>query len=298
LISVCIPVYNFDVSDLIESLIAQGEKLDVPFEIIAIDDCSSEHFKMKNAVACSKVKYIQLEGNIGRSKIRNLFLDYVSFENLLFLDCDSYIIQNSFLENYINKILKTNYKVVFGGRIYPEKCPSKNQKLSWEYGSKIESKNAEIRKKTPNKSFMTNNFLIKKDVLNKIKFDEKLTRYGHEDTLFGFELMLNSIEINHIENPILNGEIETNDVYLSKTEEGILNLSFILKNISNQEKFIQNVSLLDYYSKIKKKKLLWLFKFLFFFSENTIRMMLRKGIVNLKVFNFYKLGFFIKNHVE
>ncbi len=298
MISVCIPVYNFDVSCLIDSLILQANKLDVAYEIVAIDDCSNPFFKAINLNSCSKVKYIELQENVGRSKIRNLFLSYVNFENLLFLDCDSYIVSPDFLENYIKEIKNKEYHVVFGGRIYPEKCPSRKQKLSWMYGSKIESKNAQTRNISPNKSFMTNNFLIKKNILGKIKFDEKLTKYGHEDTLFGFELMLNNIQIKHIENSVLNGEIETNEVYLKKTEEGIVNLILILNSIKEREKFIQNVTLLNYYAKIKAKNLLFLFKAMFFGSQAMIKILMKNGFVNLKIFNFYKLAYLIKLNSE
>ncbi len=33
---------------------------------------------------------------------------------------------------------------------------------------------------------MTNNFLIQQVLLAKIKFDERLNQYGHEESLFGF----------------------------------------------------------------------------------------------------------------
>ncbi len=296
MISICIPVYNFDVRSLVSALIQQGQKLDEGFEIIAIDDCSNEHYKTINEKILSQVNYIQLEKNIGRSKIRNLFLNYTQFENLLFLDCDSYIISDFFLENYLTKIKKNNFQIVFGGRIYPDKCPSRKQKLSWKYGSLIESKNAETRKKRPNKSFMTNNFLIKKSLLEKIKFDENLIKYGHEDTLFGFELMLNNVEIKHIENPILNGDIETNEVYLRKTEQGINNLIFILENSNKKELFIKNVSLLKYYSKLKTKKLLIIYKLIYFLLQFPIQFLLKQGFVNLKLFNFYKLGYFLQHY--
>lgn len=296
MISICIPVYNFDMTSLVSELLLQGAKLDESIEIIAIDDYSNEQYKQKNETILSKVKYIQLEKNIGRSKIRNLFLNYAKFENLLFLDCDSYIFSDKFLLNYITKIKKDNFQIVFGGRVYPEKCPSRNQKLSWKYGSQIESKTVEIRKKRPNKSFMTNNFLIKKELLEKIKFDEKLVKYGHEDTLFGFELMLNSVEIKHIENPILNGDIENNDIYLDKTEQGIRNLIFILNNSDKKELFIKNVSLLYYFSRLESKKLTKFYHVIFQSIKLPLRFCLKKGFVNLKLFNFYKLGYFIQHY--
>ena len=58
----------------------------------------------------------------------------------------------------------------------------------------------------------------------KISFNERLSGYGHEDTLFGYELNKNNIQIHHIDNPVLNGHLDTNEAFLLKTEEGLGNL--------------------------------------------------------------------------
>ena len=55
----------------------------------------------------------------------------------------------------------------------------------------------------------------------KISFNERLSGYGHEDTLFGYELNKNNIQIHHIDNPVLNGHLDTNEAFLLKTEEGL-----------------------------------------------------------------------------
>lgn len=291
MLSICIPIYNFDVNPLLESLVSQRDNIEGEYEIILIDDCSTEKFKKLNKISCEKFKYIELDKNIGRSKIRNLFLNYAKYENLLFLDCDSYLISNDFLKNYLEYCQENSYSVIFGGRVYPESCPSKNQILSWKYGINIESKIAIERMKTPNKSFMTNNFLIKKSILTAIKFDESLLKYGHEDTLFGFQLHLNSIEIKHIENPVLNGDIETNEVYLKKTQEGIKNLISILNSVAEKPKFIENVSVLKFYFTLKKRYLIFFVRIAFFLFNKAIEFLLKKGFVNLKLFSFYKLGY-------
>ena len=102
MISICIPVYNFNVVDLINSIINQGEKIKKPFEIICIDDGSNKETLKLNAKINSHktVNYLTLKKNIGRSKIRNLFLENTTYENLLFIDCDCSIQNGNFLEKY------------------------------------------------------------------------------------------------------------------------------------------------------------------------------------------------------
>ena len=127
MISICIPIYNFNVVDLINAIINQGEGIKKPFEIICIDDCSNKETLKLNAKISTykKVNYLILKKNIGRSKIRNLFLDNASYENLLFIDCDCSIQSENFLEKYFEQI---NNAVVYGGRIHHNNPPKKKGK--------------------------------------------------------------------------------------------------------------------------------------------------------------------------
>lgn len=288
MISICIPIYNFDVNTLIHALGFQMNKQNRPVEIILIDDCSHASFKEINATVCNKYHYIELDKNIGRSKIRNLFLNYAQYDHLLFLDCDSLIESGDFLQNYINALLDVENQVICGGRIYPRLKPKKEKRLSWEYGRKKESLNCSQRQLSPNKSFMTNNFIIDKKLLSEIKFDERLSEYGHEDTLFGFELKQKGIEIHHIENPVLNGDIEDNAAFLEKTEKGIRNLVFIAQH--SDPNFKNEVHLLKFYNQLKAKHFTIFIDMLFPILKPFMAFFLIKGYVNLKFFDFYKLG--------
>ena len=84
-LSICIPVFNFDVNDLINDLQNQIDTNQLEAEIVLIDDASSQTFVNINKNLETKVsQFIFLEKNIGRSKIRNLFLKYTKSEYLLF----------------------------------------------------------------------------------------------------------------------------------------------------------------------------------------------------------------------
>lgn len=288
MISVCIPIYNFDVIPLVEVLIGQINSGDCSCEIILIDDFSDEKFRLINRKLNDKVRYIELEENIGRSRIRNLFLDYATHEYLLFLDCDSLVKSSDFLKTYSEYIRQHHPSVVCGGRIYDAKRPERAKMLRWKYGLKKESQTFEERNKRPNNSFMTNNFLIDRRVFSEIKFDEQLSEYGHEDTLFGYELKNRNIAITHIDNPVVNGDIEDNSVYIKKTEKGIANLVLILSFIDDKQAFMNDVSLLRFYSKVRFADSL--IRLSFRISKSFILKMLIKGRISLHFFNFYKLG--------
>ena len=296
MISVCIPIYNFDVRILVTEIYKQIKTYEPESEIILIDDASDSDFREKNSELKSKSILIQLHENIGRAKIRNLFLQYAQNEYLLFIDCDSVISNDYFILNYTSFIKKHNPFVVCGGREYSKIKPAHKKLLRWKYGLLIESKSSDERGLNPYKSFMTNNFLIKKDVFNIVKFDERLTNYGHEDTLFGYCLYKKEIIINHIENPIVNGDIEDNDIFLKKTEDGIVNLIKISRFVELDKQFVENVNLLKYFNKCKKWHFKTMIYIVFCFFKFPIKFFLCKGIVNIQFFNFYKLGFLISKY--
>ncbi len=288
MISICIPVYNFDVGELVEGLSAACSKVPEETEIILIDDASDDAFQKINSQLADRTTYIQLDENIGRAAIRNRFLGHAQHDYLLFLDCDSKLVSDQFLRKYIDAVGAYPNKLICGGRIYPESLPDKDHMLSWKYGRARESRTAAQRSANPNASFMTNNFLIPRSIFSDIRFDETIKTYGHEDTLFGFELKKKGVEIAHIANPVLNGDIETNAEYLRKTEEAIKNLRYLMEATERDPQLISDVSLLRvYYSSAFVRVFTGL---LFPILKNRIRQNFLAGKVNLRAFDFYKLG--------
>lgn len=288
MLSICLPVYNFDVSALAVALADQIGRLTVPAELIIIDDKSVPEIRAKTAALKGIQKYIELDENVGRSKIRNLFLSHTQYDYLLFLDGDSILISESFLENYIQQLSKA--PVICGGRLYPSNAPVRKYRLRWKYGREKESQTAIARRKAPYQSFMTNNFIVHRKTLHAIPFDEGLSEYGHEDTLFGYHLKKAKVPVWHINNPILNGDIESNEAYLIKTEKGLGNLILILQNIENPDEFRQEVTLLKFDQKIRNAKLNGVLGAIFWLKKPVFKWLLKRGLVCLMVFNFYKWG--------
>jgi glycosyltransferase involved in cell wall biosynthesis len=296
MLSICIPVYNFDVTGLIDELYKQAEILSVPFEIVCIDDCSDSNFISINKEKCNKYgRFIELGKNIGRSKIRNLFLSNTKYQYLLFLDCDSTIVSDNFVKTYIAAVKNIESGVICGGRVYDDEKPSRQYLLRWKYGRLKESQPVEIRQTFPNKSFMTNNFIIDRSVFEIVRFDETISTYGHEDTLFGFQLKNRKIPIAHINNPVLNGCLETNEEYIEKTEIALENLAYILDYLNYNPRFIEDVKIANYYETFLNWKLKNLVKFFYLIFGPLIRKLLKSGIINLFLFDFYKLGFLTKH---
>ena len=228
MLSILIPVYNYDVRDLVRGLREQTLQASIDFEIVCLDDASDDRFREANRVLgeWQGITYEELPTNIGRSKIRNVLAEKARFEHLLFMDCDSGIVREDYIQTYLDTLAPD--RLLYGGRVYVESPPVQQEfYLHWLFGRNREQKSASERQKQPYHAFMTNNFLIPKAVFQQIGFDERLTQYGHEDTLFGMELQKRNIPILHLENPLQHECLESAASFLEKTGKGIQNLYWL-----------------------------------------------------------------------
>lgn len=290
MLSVLIPVFNFDVTVLVNELLTQCNKENIPFEIRVYDDASSNsqllasNDKLENLPS---VVYKKLPQNLGRSAIRNLLASEAKYASLLFLDCDSTIQQKSFISAYINHLNKAD--VICGGRNYEKKSPTDNKKyLRWFYGINREQINTQQRERKPYHSFMTNNFVIKKEIYQSIKLDESIKGYGHEDTLFGIELENKKASILHIDNPLTHIGLEDADEFLKKSEQGLKNLFLINK----KHDLSQKVKLLKYYKILANTGMQHAFLNWFKKKKSDLLNNLLSERPSLGKFDVYKLGIY------
>lgn len=291
-LSICIPVYNSLIESFIIELVRQTKEVNEPVQVVVLDDHSDLEYAQINQSLATHCNYFYLPENIGRSRIRNLFLEHTSGEYLLFIDGDSEVIDPLFIQKYLEFLQENAPQVIVGASIYQAETPDKEHLLRWKYSRKRESKNAEQRKKTRG-GFKTNNFVIKRVIFNEIQFNDELEGYGHEDTLFGLDLAKKNIPIDHLENPVLNRHLDSNQVFLVKTQNAIKNLYRIYLNLEYTTE-IQHIKLLKTVGFLKKYRLLNLIRFLFGLTEPICFFMLKNGFVHLKLFDFYKLGLFVR----
>ena len=220
MISVLIPTYNWDVYPLVSSLHRQLLLTKKRFEIIVVDDASTNFFSSNHSLCeLSHTSFESLHKNIVRSAIRNYLARKSNYPWLLFLDCDA-IVGDLFIEKYIRTVKSASSNVIVGGMAYN----LGNEKLRYKFGKKREEVNEEERKSIPDKYFFSANFMIKKQVFNSVNFDESLKGYGYEDLLFVKELKKDGWHIEHIENPIFHAEVDEDIVFINKTKEALLNL--------------------------------------------------------------------------
>lgn len=230
MLSILIPIYNADVREFVSALQHQCTLTGQAFEIICLDDASLSTFKAQNRFIneLPGVTYQELSENIGRAAIRNRLAKMAAFPFLLFMDCDGAVVRDDFIQTYLSNLSAD--VVLCGGRIYANEAPEdSNYILHWTYGRCREALGAAQRSQTPWHAFMTNNFVIPRQLFLDIGLDERLRHYGHEDTLLGMQLKQRRITIKHLDNPLLHLGLETTDRFLEKTGQATQNLVWLMR---------------------------------------------------------------------
>lgn len=293
MLSICIPIYNRDVTALVRELVAQAESLNVGYEVLLLDDASDVSYRKKNDSLRSldKVAILVNDSNMGRSVCRNRLAEAARFPYLLFMDCDVSVTRTDYLKRYLDHLPA---EIVVGGYEYSKDKPLGNNCLRWLYGTKREVVPAAKRRLHPNDSFSTFNFVVAKSVFQKVRFDETLVGYGHEDTLFGLELKSQGIVVRHIDNPLRHDVLVTNERFLAQIENSIENLRKIVRKMRNPEPLVRSVSLLKTFRNLKNRRLLGLYRFFFAVFHPLLKRNLLSAHPSLFLFDLYKLGYLCK----
>ncbi len=294
MLSVNIPVYNIEVGSLVKQISEQALLLGIDYEIRVYDDGSTEDIKSANKEikSIANVIYKELAKNVGRSAIRNkMGLDSAK-KYLLFIDADSKIIKEDYLHYFLTNT-KDN-RILCGGTSYSTNKPQdKKQLLRWTYGTKREAITSNERNAKKGFIITSNNFLIERTVFEKIHFRESLKTYGHEDTLLGYDLFMNGIEILHIQNPVEHTGLEDAETFIEKTEIALKNLKKIHKElIHDRENFRSQINFLHKYYRINKIIPPFILRVAYRIFGNTIKKNLTGTNPCLSWFDFYKLTYF------
>jgi hypothetical protein len=294
MLSINIPVYNYEIGDLVVQLVAQAEELKIQFEIRVYDDGSDEGVKLQNRKISEnkEVVYLELNKNHGRAAIRNKMGFESQFQYLLFIDADSLPAHKTYLKNYIEN-LKPN-RILCGGTAYGEQKPAEHEKyLRWFYGRNREAISAESRNSKKGFIITSNNFLIEKKVFEKVHFREDIKKYGHEDTLLGYDLFRNGFEIFHIDNQVEHTGLEDSAIFLGKTKTALKSLHEITRNLLPGDKiFIQQVHFLNKYQSITKYLPTFFLRLFYHLFHGIIERNLMGTKPRLFLFDMYKLGYF------
>lgn len=290
MISVLIPVHNYLITPLVQSLHKQLTAEKIAFEIICLDDASKKSVIEKNqgVKSFSEVSYILSEKNNGRAITKELLCQNAKYQWVLFLDADVDLIDDCFISNYIHQI-KTNsvHNFIFGGFAYKKEKPKNDYLLRWKYGQKYEAISAKIRNRKPYKVTIAANLLVKKEYYLKLNINSLGNNYGM-DLLLGALLKENKESVLHINNPVYHLGIEKSIDYLKKKEYAAESLLELYRGKKIKE---SSNNLLKTFIFLKTLKCNYILAWLYPELKAPLKQNLTGGNPNMKLFQFYRITY-------
>lgn len=289
MLSVCIPVFNYDVTSLVKEVREQCVDNQLIYEIVVLDDCSFNHqITAKNRTFLSQlndVKLIENSTNIGNKAVRQKLVSHAQYDWILFLDADTFPFPQKFIFNYL-KCMKSDVDAVCGGIVYDD-LTNHEHILRWTYGKKFETFH------TPDKVRISEwkgaNFMIKKSVFESYTSIDLPQKYGFEDALFGIQLKEKGYILRFIDNPVIHKGLEDADTFLEKTHQALKNAYFLMRN---RPEFAQEIRLVKLYKKLKKLGLGTLLSSVFPIFKSVLYKNLTSRQPSMKAFQLYKLLYF------
>lgn len=234
MLSICLPVYRYDVRPLVAELLRQAEEFTGEVEILVYDDASPDdgdwgREELRKTVG---IRYVELSENLGRAAIRNKMAREASNKYLLMMDADGWP-PEKFLWLWMyntgeREAMATSPSITVGGRHYSPSPPEDPAlRLHWWYGTRRESPSQKQRIEMGALGFQSNNFRVERELMLQHPFPETHQGYGHEDTLWGQQLALAGFLIGHSNNPVIHLGLEPNHVFLRKQRQAIQNLTLL-----------------------------------------------------------------------
>jgi glycosyltransferase involved in cell wall biosynthesis len=190
LLSICIPTFNTDCSELLDILAKQIAQLEETLEVLVYDDFSTDYV-CKNQEACERNGFLFFENqsNLGSILTRIKLAKKSSFNWLLFVDADMLPKTDEYIIQYTNFITFNKADIAIGGCCYADEIKPFNLRL--KYGKNREEISAKKRQLNPYNSILFGNVLIKKKLFNEVFDDFNDMAYGEDIYLSSFLKSLN-----------------------------------------------------------------------------------------------------------
>jgi hypothetical protein len=140
---------------------------------------------------------------------------------------------------------------------------------------------------------MSNNFLIQKNIFQKLDLSSVVKGYGHEDSYWGIQFRQMGIALKKINNPVLHDKLERSEVFLQKTKQSLENLLSLSQHVE-PALLTNEIRIYRWYRRLRILKMAALFAFLESFFNRRFRKNLGSCKPSLFFFDLYRLALLIR----
>lgn len=217
MLSICIPTYNTDCSELLDILAKQIAQLEETVEVLVCDDFSTAYVR-NNQEACeqNEFTFLKIKKNLGRISVRKKLAKISRYNWLLFVDADMLPKTDEYVVKYTNFIKSNKADIAIGGCCYLNEKKPFNLRL--RYGRNREEIIAEKRHLNPYNSILFGNVLIKKELFSEVFDDFKDNAYG-EDIYLSSSLKSLNKDVAHLPNETYHLGLENNREFVKKIQK-------------------------------------------------------------------------------
>ena len=289
MLSICIPTFNTDCSELLDILAKQIAQLEETLEVLVYDDFSTDYV-CKNQEACERNGFLFFENksNLGSISTRIKLAKKSSFNWLLFVDADMLPKTDEYVIKYTNFITFNNVDIAIGGCCYENEIKPFNLRL--RYGRNREEISAEKRQLNPYNSILFGNVLIKKELFSEVFDDFKDNAYG-EDIYLSSSLKSLNKDVVHLPNETYHLGLENNREFVKKIQKSG---EMYARLDSNSTLDLSHIKLVRTYSLLKRYMLHNLMKLALTISSPYLKTVLYVFGAPILFVDLLRLFYFLK----
>jgi glycosyltransferase involved in cell wall biosynthesis len=218
-LSIVTPFHKNDPALLLEILARQGKGL--PVELIVVDDGSGSSELTALVMAAISAfpvaaTLVTFHANQGRSAARNRLMRQAKAPYILFLDSDMAPDSETFLQDWLDLIVKTKPTIAYGGFTTLQVPNAPELALARALAERGDCLSARERVRRGPLSVATSNLLVRADIMQEVSFDSDFTGWGWEDVDWALRAADAGFAIAHVPIPATHMGLDRPEVLLDK----------------------------------------------------------------------------------
>jgi len=217
-LSILVPFYRDDASDLLRALDAQ--KIDQSIEILIYDDGTGDADLTRTVMSAintadKPARLLTNSQNQGRSAARNALFEAARSNWVLFLDADMLPAQTSFIQTYLTLIRTKSADIIFGGFEVEDQAADNDRNLHRALSQVSDCLSLAERQSAGAQYVASSNLCVRRDVLIAEPFDSGFSGWGWEDSEWAARVS-KRFTLIHADNAAIHLGLETTETLLRR----------------------------------------------------------------------------------